>query len=471
MDEAFTKYVEVKGKVILIGFGCVGQAVLPLMFRHLQIEPAQFLIVTDTDDAHSVAEEYGVKLVVAKLCRENYQQVLNTYVKQGDFIINLSVDVSSLDLLKLCQEKGLLYLDTCTEPWEGVYTNHRLPAASRSNYAMREEVVSLKGKKGPTAVLTHGANPGLVSHLLKQALCQMAAYLGETDCAPKSALEWASLAEHLGIKVIHVAECDTQTSGRRKQMGEFVNTWSTAGFIAEGSQPAELGWGSHERHWPDDACEHEYGSKCAIYLERPGATIKVRTWNPASGPAQGFLITHAESISIANFLTKSEAQNVSYRPTVHYAYVPCPDAILSIHELTGNNLRQPESQRVLLNEIDGGIDALGVLLMGNEKGAYWYGSQLSIHDARKLAPYNNATSMQVAAGVLSGVVWALEHPNEGVVEPEELDHQYILNIARPYLGKLGGIYIDWTPLQNREQLFSETLDHEDPWQFINFRVS
>ncbi len=47
---------------------------------------------------------------------------------------------------------------------------------------------------------------------------------------------------NLGVRVIHIAERDTQIANIPKQAGEFVNTWSVDGFIGEGSQPAELGW-------------------------------------------------------------------------------------------------------------------------------------------------------------------------------------------------------------------------------------
>ena len=84
--------------------------------------------------------------------------------------------------------------------------------------------------------------------------------------------------------------------------------------------------------------------------------------------------------------------------------------------------------------------------MGHEKGAYWYGSRLSIDEARKLAPHNNATSLQVTAAVLAGVIWAIENPRAGIVEPDEMDHERVLEIARPYLGEVVGVYCDWTPL-------------------------
>jgi homospermidine synthase len=108
--------------------------------------------------------------------------------------------------------------------------------------------------------------------------------------------------------------------------------------------------------------------------------------------------------------------------------------------------------------------------MGHAKGAYWYGSRLTIHEARKLAPFNNATSLQVAAGVMAGVVWAMENPRRGVCDPDDLDFQRVLEIANPYLGSVGGTYTDWTPLDDRGQLFPEDVDTGDPWQFKNIRV-
>jgi homospermidine synthase len=113
---------------------------------------------------------------------------------------------------------------------------------------------------------------------------------------------------------------------------------------------------------------------------------------------------------------------------------------------------------------------LGVLLMGHAKGAFWYGSQLTIGRARQLAPYNSATSLQVAAGVLGGMVWAVEHPTAGIVEADELDHRRALEVARSYLGTVVGVYGDWTPLENRAVLFPEDVDPADPWQFKNVLV-
>lgn len=465
------------GRLVLVGFGSIGQGVLPLILRHIAVPPERISIVTAAETGRAVAAEYGVEFIVNPLTQENFRQVLGPMLGRGDFLLNLSVDVSSLALVKLAHEKGALYLDTCIEPWPGGYTDPNVPPSLRTNYALREQALALRAaiKGGPTAVLTHGANPGLVSHLTKQALLNIAADTSASTSAgadPKSREEWAALAHQLGVKVIHIAERDTQVASTPKKLNEFVNTWSVDGFVGEGCQPAELGWGTHEKELPPQGRRHDSGRQSAIYLLQPGAATQVRTWTPQAGPFHSFLITHGESISIADYLTRRDGERVVYRPTVHYAYHPCNDAVLSMHEFAGRNWRIQESKRIINKEIlPGGIDELGVLLAGHEKNAYWYGSQLSIDEARKLAPHNTATSLQVCISVLSGVVWAMENPNRGVVEPDEIDFRRNLAICRPYLGPVVGSYSDWTPLFDRGRLFEESLDQSDPWQFKNVLVS
>ena len=79
-----------------------------------------------------------------------------------------------------------------------------------------------------------------------------------------------------------------------------------------------------------------------------------------------------------------------------------------------------------------------MLLYGHARNAYWYGSQLSVEETRALAPYQNATGMQVTSAVLAGMVWALENPNAGIVEADEMDFRRCLEIQTPYLGPVVG---------------------------------
>lgn len=465
-------HVEFPGRILLVGFGSIGQGILPLILRHIGVPAERLTIVTADESGRAVAAEFGVKLVCETLTRQSFRRVLNPLLGRGDFLLNVSVDVSSTALIKLCWEKGAMYLDTCIEPWPGGYTDPTVPAARRTNYALREEALALRpgNARSPTAVLTHGANPGLVSHLVKQALLNIAADTAAEAGNPQSRADWGELARRLGVKVIHIAERDTQVSRVPKEPNEFVNTWSVDGFVSEGSQPAELGWGTHERNFPRDGKRHDFGCMCAIYLMQPGASTRVRTWTPLAGHFHGFCITHGESISICDYYTVRDGAQAVYRPTVHYAYHPCDAAVVSLHELAGRNWQLQEKKRILMDDIDAGIDELGVLLAGHKNNAYWFGSQLSIGEARTLAPHNSATSLQVTVACLSGMIWAIENPNCGVTEPDEMDFRRTLEICMPYLGTLVGQYTDWTPLHERDRLFPEDIDKSDPWQFKNVRV-
>ena len=446
-------HTRLPGRLIMVGCGSIGQGILPLVLRHLGIGPADIEIVTADARGREAAEHFGIAFHEVALTPDNYRKVMEPLLGVGDFLLNLSVDVSSTAMVGLARERGALYLDTVVEPWAGAYFDSRLSPAARSNYALRESMLQLRRElgPGPTAVTAQGANPGLVSQFVKQAALNIAADTGGAVQLPESRTGWARLIRELGIRAIHIAERDTQVGSRRKQPGEFVNTWSIDGFISEGCQPAELGWGTHERELPAHGHRHQ-GCGAAIYLDQPGAGTRVRSWTPKAGPFHGFLVTHNEAISIADYLTLREGDAVAYRPTVHYAYHPCDDAVLSLHELAGRGWRPQADHRLLMDEITDGIDELGVLLMGNAKGAYWYGSQLSTEEARRLAPFNSATSLQVAAGVLGGMVWAIEHPTAGIVEADQLDFRRVLEVARPYLGPVVGIYTDWTPLDGRRPL-------------------
>ncbi|MCO5157630.1 MAG: homospermidine synthase [Aquamicrobium sp.] len=478
-DTAFPVYGEITGPIVMIGFGSIGRGGLPLIERHFRFDRARLVVVDPRPENRAFVEERGYRFVEAHVTRDNYRELLTPLLTEGDgqgFCVNLSVDTGSLDLMRLTRELGVLYIDTVVEPWLGFYFDDEADNASRTNYALRETVLREKRDNpgGVTAVSCCGANPGMVSWFVKQALVDLAAGLGLAvdEPAPHDREGWARLMRAAGVKGVHVAERDTQRAKLPKPFNTFWNTWSVEGFIAEGLQPAELGWGTHETWLPANARHHKKGCGAAIFLEQPGANTRVRTWCPTPGPQYGFLVTHNEAISIADFFTvRGEDGAVLYRPTCHYAYHPCNDAVLSLHEMFGAAGRaQPEQHVLEEDELIDGADELGVLLYGHGRNAYWYGSQLSLEAARRLAPFQNATGLQVTSAVVAGMVWALENPEAGIVDTDWMDHRRCLEVQAPYLGPLRGVYTDWTPLEGRPGLFAEDIDTDDPWQFRNILV-
>jgi homospermidine synthase len=464
------------GPIVMIGFGSIGRGTLPLILRHIKGDPKRITVIDPDASRSQLAEKQGVSFVNEALTRKNYKQVLRPLLTAGPgpaFIVNLSVDVDSLDIMRLARETNALYIDTVIEPWPGFYYNNKIAQGDRTNYAMREKMLALKHElgTGPTAVSCCGANPGMVSWFVKQALMNIAADTKTKVAEPKTRDGWAKLMKRLGVKGIHVAERDTQRAREPKPFGTFVNTWSVDGFISEGLQPAELGWGTHEKKLPPKGKRHKKGCGAAIYIETPGADTRVRTWTPTEGAHFGYLVTHNEAISISDYYTVRDGRKVTYRPTCHYAYHPSNDALLSWAELLGNGGRKQKVSYVLdEKQIADGRDELGVLLYGHKKNAYWYGSQLSIEEARKLAPYQSATGLQVTSAVLAGMVWAIENPNAGIVETDEMDYRRCLEVQTPYLGPVRGVYTGWTPLDSVLGLFEVNLDRRDPWQFQNILV-
>jgi homospermidine synthase len=467
--------------------------------------PAERITVMDFADVRAKIEDSlqaGVVFKHARLTQDNYAAMLQEMVGPGDVIVDLSWNVETLDMLAWCGERDVRYINTSLEEWDPYGDIENKSPYDRSLYSRQMRVRQLKnrlnsrGTPSPTAVIDHGANPGLVSHFTKRALIEIAtAMLKEgipaatgvnkktfeklvAEAETQSEGSFARLSEATGTKVIHISERDTQVSSQPKAPNEFVNTWSIEGFFEEGTAPAELGWGTHERRLPRNAHTPIGGPGNQIFLAQPGIRTFVHSWVPAGGPIIGMVVRHAESFTISDHLTvwddTIEGRRAVYRPTVHYAYMPCDNAILSLYELTMRNFQLQQTLRIMSDEITSGIDELGVLLMGHGLTSWWTGSQLDIDEARRLVEGQNATTLQVAAAVLAGLLFMITNPRKGVLVPDDLPYREMLNSAGPYLGPCPSVRTDWTPLESRSRLFAKwgtaPVDEGDLWQFSSFAV-
>jgi len=480
--------VRFDGRVLVIGCGAVSQCAVPLLLKLVGVAPYNVTIMDFVDQRGRVqsALEAGVRYVDARITRENYATVLAEHVQRGDLIIDLAWNIDCVAMLEWCREHGVLYVNTSVEEWNPFTDERRTDPRPYTLYArqmkLKRLLASWGTNDGPSAVLDHGANPGLVSHFTKQALLELAARIvASTPVSPRrTALEAAlekndfrSLARHSRVQVIHISERDTQITNRPKLPNEFVNTWSVEGLYEEGMAPAEMGWGTHERSIPEDGFQHEAGPRNQICLTSIGVNTWARSWVP-SGEIMGMVIRHGEAFGISDRLTVWEGDRAVYRPTVHYVYCPSDSTIASLHELKMRQYVMPAAQRILNEDIVSGQDELGVLLMGHDYKSWWCGSLLGIHEARELAPGQNATTLQVAISVIAAAMWMIRHPKAGVRLPDDIDHREILEICAPYLGTIHSAAVDWTPYDAMDMKYTRygmgTPDPEDVWQFNSFRV-
>ena len=483
------EWVEFKGKILVIGCGSVSQCAIPLILKLIDVPPRNITIMDFIDNRPRVKDslDKGVKYVIDRVTIENYDKLLRKYVGRGDLIIDLAWNIDCITMLQWCRDHQVLYVNTSVEVWDPYKKGSGDDPCDMTLYVRQMEIRELIKKwgdnNGPTAIVDHGANPGLVSHFTKIALEDIAKKIISDKPKDKRARilkealqhkSYPEIARSSGVKVIHISERDTQVTDKPKEVDEFVNTWSIEGFFEEGIAPAEMGWGTHERIIPKGACFHKTGPKNQICLENMGVNTWVRSWVPDC-EITGMVIRHGEAFGISDRLTVWNKEKAIYRPTVHYAYCPCDTAINSLHELEMRRYNLQKNQRIMNNEITGGEDRLGVLLMGHDFNSWWTGSLLDIKEARKLVPNQNATTLQVAISVVAAAKLMIENPNKGFNLPDDLPHEEIMKIAKPFLGPFVSKPVDWTPLKNYNKTF-RTLGLKQPkerdmWQFATFLTS
>lgn len=479
--------VQFNNNVFILGCGGVAQCTLPVLLKHIAL-PAKNITIMDFVDHRARIQEFidnGVVYIQDQITPENYATLLKKHLKSGDLFIDLAWNIDTFTILQWCHDNNVLYINTSVEEWDPYKDVQKVTPQELTLYHRQmkiKKLIETWDKKSVTAIVDHGANPGLVSHFTKQALEDIAHKIIEEKPsdkrvpALKKALEennFAQLGYLTNTHVIHISERDSQITKNPKRVNEFVNTWSIEGFIEEGLAPAELGWGTHENSLPAGALQHSSGPLNQILLTTRGIDTYVRSWVP-SGPIIGMVIRHGEAFGISDRLTVWQEERALYRPTVHYAYCPTDGALNSLYEMRMRNLMPQEQQRLLNDDIITGIDEVGCLLMGHDFTSWWIGSRLSIEESRKLAPHQNATTLQVAISIVAAAIYAIKNPQSGFCLPDDIDHKEILAIAKPYLGEFVSTPTDWTPLSgpNLHLVYGESMpSQENVWQFSTFLVN
>lgn len=162
-------------KVLFVGYGSVARCTLPIFVKHIQV-PLENITVLDFEDQAEILKpwtEQGVCFVRQRITPENMGAILGKYLAAGDLLIDLAWNIDCCGILQWCHDRGVLYLDTSVEAWDPYDGSDREHPTERTLYhrhmAIREMMSQWK-TPGPTAVVEHGANPGLISHFVKQGL-------------------------------------------------------------------------------------------------------------------------------------------------------------------------------------------------------------------------------------------------------------------------------------------------------------
>jgi homospermidine synthase len=328
-------------KIVLIGFGAVAKCLLTLLpLSPLKDNSYKITIIEPKDITNS--EVYNtlknkIEWIQEKVTKANYIQLFDKYIENNSIVIELSYRTETSDMLTECDKRNCLYINTAIDVWSLDSPFSVKPTNKRfkdSLVEIKEKILQKNKNHKTTAVLNHGFNPGIVSHLVKDLLKKLTSSSGVFSNEKLYNFcnhgKYNIVAESLGLTLIQIAERDTQYSNTAKTSEKnFVNTWSVVGLIDECFDPVQLTWGTHEKKLcieSDLTLLKQYNQ---IVLKFWGSTIRTLSYEPTGGKFTGTCIPHAESYSLAKFL-----RTPSYCPSIYYSYMMGNDAKL-IFKLRG----------------------------------------------------------------------------------------------------------------------------------------
>jgi homospermidine synthase len=476
--------------VWIAGGGGVAGSFVPLLLRSGLVEARKVRLVSTSGSGLDLARKYAQLSVEQNACSPDW---LWRKLSPGDTFVNLAGGPNgrsgligcSLSTAQMCRNRGAAYLDV---------DRSNIDLATQYQ-TVRRAAKSPDWSSAPTALLMHGANPGLVSHFVKACLLgirqqhvESKPWMDLDDHVPRTPSGWARLAQRLSVDSVQIVQRDTQTTAVNLRPGkELVSTWSPAGQWCEASaRPARL-----LRPQPSNP---ERGDKPAFVEDLAAPTVSLWRgngaawtvgswgegtawgWEPCGHSFVGASMAHPSLLPIGELLsvqvgtTQEGHRAFSYRPAVEFVHRPCPPTTrflsavkhrlqtaaeddtrsTNMHRTMGPMSVPPVVKRLggTALQNDAGYSSIGVVLTtrhaagsgGIVSRSYWYGHSLTVRGTRQVLGREdfecanaNATVFQAAAGALAGLEWLFAHPCRGLVTPETLNHRPILDSAAKYL--------------------------------------
>lgn len=429
------------GKIVIFGYGLVGKSFYRLLRKEVEFKDKN-LYVIDKDETNKEqfinVGGYSANFLSIDVTKHNYKAVYKMLLNKGDALLDFSESTGNIDSLKWCLDHGVHYLSTSSSYW---VEDDSDDATSYANF-LRLKAISENYREGnPTATIEIGANPGLVSIFVKRGLREivnLAENSSEIDEQDDliATNDYARLAKTLGLETIIISDLDTLTTAQNDEgEDELANTWSPVGLYDEAVSYIEL-------HLGTSFNIKDLDGKIKIHNKADGYTkLNIRgidtlekTYAP-SGYFYGSIVTHEEALSIGTHLTVNNSSGDRiYSPTVYFSYRPSEKAFKALQKVRLKDYEKPKTFIKLTNELLSGGEYLGVILTGEQLGSYYFGTALDIETVRQKFPKETPTIIQVTATAISAFKWIIANPKRGLLFPEELPEDFILENAEKYLG-------------------------------------
>ena len=459
--------IKFDGRIVQFGFGAVGKSFFEKVSKEIKYNENKYFVITrDKDEFEAYVNLGGMvsNFVVSEVTRENFRQVFEPYLEEGDLLIDFADTVGTRDICEWCAERNIMYLNTGETDWPDhwycIFEENERKRALQQEYGERTEMNT------HPIVLQHGNNPGLVSHFVKAAIEYIVNTQFRKDRQLKALVKdgkFNEAARKLGIKMIHVNDIDLQEIGDEYRKNLLYSTWCTDSFWFEMLSEATANVGTHEQITFEEECNFVNREKGFLEFKKLAADKKGRTFYPGGG-FQGFLVPHEETITIAQSLEVKENGETVYRPTVMFLYAPCtyaseyfkgakvnnypdpdPDGPQDCENVDGRTIIRgyvyPENFEIVYQEkIAAGTEYVGVLLLGENFEPVWVGNRVEtsyLYKNKKDSYWQTPTITPVAMSALAAVCWMLKNKDKGgIYFPDDLpDYKYIIKIAEKYISK------------------------------------
>ena len=426
------KAKEINRRCVILGFGGVAK---PVSYIFATRYPMREYILIDkkriTDEQIKIFGDKPVSRLEFNIKPEDLFDTMNYILKDNDIVCDFFGCNETIDILRACHlKKGIVYINASMEE------NILKPYPTQN--ALYQAFFEFKKKFKPTftGCIDAGANPGMITHFAILGIFSMAKEAIKNKITNYEEIKFyldkkdlAKLAQIMQVDVIHISELEQiEPKDENKFKGFVTNTWCIDSFLDEWFDKAEVSIGTHDIK---DLSQENYFK--IPMSEPPTVKCPYPLYMKTASPNKiftGKVVMHPETEEISKIFSNEE-----HIPTVAFVYHPSK---LPRQNLENKDWR--ELPQIIMDESTGGplsgSETMGATLISSRKDIMprWFGSVVTCEQEREIGSNSNPTTLQVAAGVISHLLLALEEPERGLCMPHEFDSEKILQLAKPFLG-------------------------------------
>ena len=255
-------HARISGPIVMIGFGSIGKGTLPLIERHFEFDKKPLRRHRSRRQRSPPARRARHQVRPAgrdprQLPRRADAAAHRGAAARASASISRSTPPRSTSWSSAASSARSTSTPSTSRGSASISTRARARGAHQLRAARGDPRGAPQKPGGPTAVSCCGANPGMVSWFVKQALLNIAARsrprirraerparMGAPDAAGRRQGHPHRRARHPARHIPRSRWASSSTPGRSRAS-------------SEGMQPAELGWGTHESWMPENARTHE----------------------------------------------------------------------------------------------------------------------------------------------------------------------------------------------------------------------